>query len=153
MRVSFEWLREFVPVEMTAEAVADRLTMAGLEVEAIEEWGTAFERIVVGRIAEIAVHPNTGRLLVCRVEVGSEVLTIVCGAHNIAVGDAVPVALVGSVLPTGQSIAAEQVAGVLSEGMLCSAAELGFSDTSAGILLLPSVIETWNLPGHPAWAA
>ncbi len=138
MRVSFEWLREFVPVEMTAEAVADRLTMAGLEVEAIEEWGTAFERIVVGRIAEIAVHPNTGRLLVCRVEVGSEVLTIVCGAHNIAVGDAVPVALVGSVLPTGQRIAAEQVGGVLSEGMLCSAAELGFSDTSSGILLLPS---------------
>ena len=69
---------------------------------------------------------------------GTEILTIVCGAHNIAVGDAVPVALVGSVLPTGQSIAAEQVAGVLSEGMLCSAAELGFSDTSAGILLLPS---------------
>ena len=138
MRVSFEWLREFVPVEMTPEAVADRLTMAGLEVEAVEDWGTAFERIVVGRIAEIAIHPNTGRLLICRVEVGPEVLTIVCGAHNIAVGDAVPVALVGSVLPTGQRITAEQVAGVLSEGMLCSAVELGFTDTSAGILLLPS---------------
>ena len=71
MRVSFEWLREFVPVDMTPEAVADRLTMAGLEVEDAEEWGTAFERIVVGRIADITVHPSTGRLLVCRVEVGS----------------------------------------------------------------------------------
>jgi phenylalanyl-tRNA synthetase beta chain len=138
MRVSFEWLREFVPVEMTPEAVADRLTMAGLEVEDAEDWGEQFERIVVGRIVDIATHPSTGRLLVCRVEVGAEVLTIVCGAHNIAVGDHVPLALVGSVLPTGKSIAAEQVAGVVSEGMLCSAAELGFSDTSAGILLLPS---------------
>jgi phenylalanyl-tRNA synthetase beta chain len=138
MRVSFEWLREFVPVEMTPEAVADRLTMAGLEVEDVEEWGAAFERIVVGRIAEITVHPGAERLLVCRVEVGPEVLTIVCGAHNIAVGDAVPVALVGSVLPAGQRIAAEQLAGVVSQGMLCSAAELGFSDTSSGILLLPS---------------
>jgi phenylalanyl-tRNA synthetase beta chain len=138
MRVSFEWLREFVPVDMTPEAVADRLTMAGLEVEDVENWGGPFERIVVGRIVDIATHPSTGRLLVCRVEVGAEVLTIVCGAHNIAVGDHVPLALVGSVLPTGKSIAPEQVAGVVSEGMLCSAAELGFSDTSAGILLLPS---------------
>jgi phenylalanyl-tRNA synthetase beta chain len=138
MRVSFEWLREFVPVEMTPEAVADRLTMAGLEVEEVGDWGAPFERIVVGRIVEIAAHPNTGRLLVGRVEVGAEVLTIVCGAHNIAVGDHVPVALVGSVLPTGRGIAAERVAGVVSEGMLCSAAELGFSDTSAGILILPS---------------
>jgi phenylalanyl-tRNA synthetase beta chain len=138
MRVSFEWLREFVPVEMTPEAVADRLTMAGLEVEAVEDWGRPFDRIMVGRIVDIAAHPSTGRLLVCRVEVGAEVLTIVCGAHNIAVGDRVPLAPVGSVLPTGKSIAAERVAGVVSEGMLCSAAELGFSDTSAGILLLPS---------------
>jgi phenylalanyl-tRNA synthetase beta chain len=137
MRVSFEWLREFVPVEMTPEAVADRLTMAGLEVEEVEDWGTPFERVVVGRIVEIMAHPSTGRLLVCRVAVGAEILTIVCGAHNIAVGDSVPVALVGSELPTGRIIAAERVAGVVSEGMLCSAAELGFSDTTAGILILP----------------
>jgi phenylalanyl-tRNA synthetase beta chain len=138
MRVSFEWLREFVPVELTPDAVADRLTMAGLEVEDVEDWGRPFERIVIGRIVEIAAHPSAGRLLVCRVHVGPEVLTIVCGAHNIAVGDHVPVALVGAILPTGKSIGAEQVAGVLSQGMLCSAAELGFSDTSAGILLLPA---------------
>jgi phenylalanyl-tRNA synthetase beta chain len=138
MRVSFEWLREFVPIDMTPEAVADRLTMVGLEVEEVEDWGTPFERIVVGKIVEIAAHPSTERLLVCRVGVGAEVLTIVCGAHNIAVGDCVPVALVGSMLPSGRSIAAERVAGVVSEGMLCSGAELGFSDTSAGILILPS---------------
>src|SRR5919109_1056841 len=138
MRVSFEWLREFVPVELTAEAVADQLTMAGIEVEDLEDWGQPFERIVVGRIVEITAHPSSGRLLVCRVEVGTEVLTIVCGAHNIAVGDHVPVASVGSVLPAGRSITAERVAGVISEGMLCSAAELGLTDTSAGILILPS---------------
>jgi phenylalanyl-tRNA synthetase beta chain len=143
MRVSFEWLREFVPVEMTPEAVADQLTMAGLEVEEMEDWGAPFERIVVGKIVEIAVHPSGGRLLVCRVAVGMEVLTIVCGAHNIAVGDCVPVALVGSMLPAGRSITAERVAGVVSEGMLCSGAELGFSDTSAGILILPSA----TIPG------
>src|SRR5919109_4473112 len=138
MRVSFEWLREFVPVELTPQAVADRLTMAGLEVEEVEDWGRPFDRIVVGSIVEVAAHPGTGHLLVCRVEVGKEVLTIVCGAHNIAVGDHVPVALVGSVLPSGRSIAAERVAGEVSEGMLCSAAELGFSDTSDGILIVPS---------------
>ncbi len=138
MRVSFEWLREFVPIDMTPEAVADRLTMVGLEVEEVEDWGTPFERIVAGKIVEIAAHPSTERLLVCRVAVGAEVLTIVCGAHNIAVGDYVPVALVGSRLPSGRSIAAERVAGVVSEGMLCSGAELGLIDTSAGILILPS---------------
>ena len=138
MRVSFEWLREFVPVDVTPEVVADRLTMAGLEVEAVEEWGKPFEQIVVGEIADITLHPHSGRLSVCRVRVGTEVLTIVCGAHNIAIGDHVPVALVGATLPSGQRIAAERVIGVVSEGMLCSAAELGFTDLSEGILLLPT---------------
>jgi phenylalanyl-tRNA synthetase beta chain len=138
MRVSFEWLREFVAVEIPPQEVADRLTMAGLEVEEVEDWGRPFEQIVVGKIVDITAHPSSGRLLVSRVAVGHEVLTIVCGAHNIAIGDHVPVALVGSVLPTGKSIGAEQVGGVVSEGMLCSAAELGFNDTSAGILILAS---------------
>jgi phenylalanyl-tRNA synthetase beta chain len=137
MRVSFEWLREFAPVQITAEAVADRLTMAGLEVEDVEDWGRPFERIICGKIVEVAAHPSSGRLLVCRVDVGAEVLTIVSGAHNIAVGDLVPVAMVGAILPNGKSIGAEPIGGVVSEGMLCSAAELGFSDTSAGILILP----------------
>ncbi len=138
MRVSCEWLREFVPVEVTPDVIADKLTMAGLEVEDLERWGEPFEHIVVGRIVAIAPHSSSGRLLVCRVDVGTEILTIVCGAHNIAVGDHVPVARVGSSLPTGPRITAERLAGVVSEGMLCSAAELGFSDTSAGILILSS---------------
>jgi phenylalanyl-tRNA synthetase beta chain len=138
MRVSFEWLREFVPVDLTPTAVADRLTMAGLEVEEVEDWGVPFESLVVGKILDSLTHPGSDHLLVCRVDVGAEVLTIVCGAHNIAVGDHVPVALVGSMLPTGRRIGAEQVAGVLSAGMLCSAAELGFSDLSPGILILSS---------------
>jgi phenylalanyl-tRNA synthetase beta chain len=142
MRVSFDWLREFVPVQISPEAVADRLTMAGLEVEDVEDWGRGFERITVGTIVEIAAHPTTGRLLVCRVDVGSEVLTIVSGAHNIAVGDHVPVAPVGSVLPNGKSIGAEPIGGIVSAGMLCSAAELGFSDTSAGILIVPATTPT-----------
>ena len=70
MRVSFEWLREFVPVEMTPEAVADRLTMAGLEVEDVEDWGRRSNTSSWARIVDIAAHPSTGRLLVCRVEVG-----------------------------------------------------------------------------------
>jgi phenylalanyl-tRNA synthetase beta chain len=85
--------------------------------------------------------------------VETETLTIICGAHNIAVGDFVPVALAGAVLPNGQHITAERVAGVMSEGMLCSAAELGFNDTSAGILILPVHCYPWHLSGQPAWAA
>ncbi|HSF33500.1 MAG TPA: phenylalanine--tRNA ligase subunit beta [Candidatus Tectomicrobia bacterium] len=138
MRVSFEWLRAFVPVDLTPEAVAERLTMAGLEVEEVEDWGAPFERIVVGEILDIAAHPGREHLLVCRVGVGAEVLTIVCGAQNIAVGNHVPVAPVGSMLPTGRGIGAEEMGGVLSAGMLCSATDLGFSEPSPGILILPS---------------
>ncbi len=138
MRVSFEWLRAFVPVDLTPEAVAERLTMAGLEVEEVEDWGAPFERIVVGEILDIAAHPGREHLLVCRVGVGAEVLTIVCGAQNIGVGDHVPVAPVGSMLPTGRGIGAEEMGGVVSAGMLCSATDLGFSETSPGILILPS---------------
>jgi phenylalanyl-tRNA synthetase beta chain len=138
MRLSFEWLREYVPIDITPAAVADHLTMAGLEVEEVEAWGEHFESVIVGRLVEITPHPGGGRLLVCRVDVGTEVLTIVCGAHNIAVGDHVPVALVGASLPMGKRIVAEPIAGVVSQGMLCSAAELGFTDTSEGIFLLSS---------------
>src|ERR671937_141385 len=152
MRVSFEWLREFVPVELTPEVIADRLTMAGLEVEDLVGWGEPYEHIVVGRIVAIAPHPSSGRLLVCRVDVGTEILTVVCGAHNIAVGDHVPVARVGSSLPTGPRITAGRLAGVVSEGMLCSAAELGFSDTSAGVLIFfsqASVGGAYVTPNRP----
>lgn len=138
MRVSFEWLREFVPVDLSPAAVADKLTMAGLEVEELQEWGVLFERILVGKVVEITPHPGGERLSVCRVEVGHEVLTIVVGARNVAVGDCVPVAPVGASLPAGTLITAERFAGTLSEGMLCSAAELGFTDTSEGIWILSS---------------
>ncbi|MBI3327441.1 MAG: phenylalanine--tRNA ligase subunit beta [Nitrospinae bacterium] len=140
MRVSMEWLREFVSLDLSPTAVADKLTMAGLEVEDVEAWGAPFERIVVGEIGEITLHPSDGRLSVCRVDVGAETLTIVCGAHNIALGDIVPVALVRASLPSGKIITAERIAGVVSQGMLCSGAELGFMDTAAGIWVLPSVL-------------
>ncbi len=100
MRVPLSWLREFVDVELSAERLAERLTLLGMEVSAIEHIGAEWQRVVVGELLEVAPHPNSGRLSLTRVRVGDgePELSIVCGATNIAVGQRVPVALPGSVL-------------------------------------------------------
>ncbi len=136
MRVTIDWLRDFVDIEQTPDALAERLTLAGLEVESIEPVAADFAGVVVAEILERRAHPNADRLSVCRVSDGSRELEIVCGAANAAAGLKVPLAPVGTVLPGGLRIEAAKIRGVSSAGMLCSARELGLSEDAAGLLAL-----------------
>jgi phenylalanyl-tRNA synthetase beta chain len=142
MKISEQWLREWIPLTLGTEALAERLTMAGLEVGAIAPVAADIQQVVVGEILSAAPHPQADRLRVCRVGVGKRrVLDIVCGAANAAAGLKVPVALVGAILPNGTEIKQAAIRGVESSGMLCSAAELGLAESAEGLLVLPREAE------------
>lgn len=138
MRVPLSWLREFVAVDDEPGALADRLSMLGLAVEETIRTGAGIERVVVGRVVEMRDHPtSTKPLVLVKADVGDgEPLDIVCGARNFAAGDLVPVAVPGARLPGGFEITRRKLAGEVSNGMLCSARELGISDDHSGILVL-----------------
>lgn len=140
MRISVNWLRELVDLTLTPEALAETLTIAGLEVDAIEDRRRLAEGVVVGKILERQPHPNADKLSVCTVDVGGESpLNIVCGAPNAAADIFVPVAVVGTYLPTVDlKIKPAKLRGVPSEGMICSLAELGLAKTSEGIHIFAS---------------
>ncbi len=153
MRIPEGWLRQFCDPPIDTQSLADRLTMGGLEVEAIEPVAAPFSDVVVARVLQVAPHPNADHLTVCRVDIGArELLQIVCGAPNVAPDLRVPCALVGAVLPGDVKIGARTMRGVSSAGMLCSARELGLSDDHEGLLILApdapvgeSVRKTLNL--------
>ena len=143
MQFPESWLREFCNPDLSTQQLADTLTMAGLEVEALEPVAPPFSHIVVGEIREAVQHPNADRLRVCQVDVGQgSLLNIVCGAPNARVGIRVPCALVGAQLPPGEDgkpflIKLGKLRGVESQGMLCSAKELRIADDHGGLLELP----------------
>mgnify|MGYP000972593462 CR=1 FL=1 len=137
MLVSYKWLQDYVEIPWKPEELAERLTMAGLEVEGITPLAPDLEGVYVGLVQEVKDHPSAENLKVCSVDVGSRgSFSIICGAPNVAAGQKVPVALAGAVLP-GLTIQPTEIRGVLSEGMICSQAELGISDDHAGIWVLP----------------
>ncbi|MFI5318062.1 MAG: phenylalanine--tRNA ligase subunit beta [Myxococcota bacterium] len=136
MRVALGWLAEFVDVP-AVDALAERLTTAGIEIEGIERTGPDLSAIRVGHVLAREKHPDADKLSLCRVDVGDgEPLEIVCGAPNVAAGQKVPVALVGVELPGGSRIKKSKIRGVVSNGMICSARELGLGDEHDGILVL-----------------
>ncbi len=137
MRISVNWLRDYVALPPTVEELAERLTMAGLEVERVDLPGEALRGVVVAQIIESVPHPNAEKLSVTRVNSGgSTLIQVVCGAKNYQVGDKVPLAMVGTPLPNGAQIRQASLRGVESSGMLCSAKELGLSDDASGLLIL-----------------
>lgn len=138
MRFSEAWLREWVNPPVDTQALADRFSMAGLEVDSVAPAAPNFSGVVVGEVLQKAQHPDADKLSVCQVNVGGETLQIVCGAKNVAAGMRVPVALVGAVLPGDFKIKRSKLRGVESLGMICSATELGLADASEGILPLPA---------------
>jgi phenylalanyl-tRNA synthetase beta chain len=134
MKFSENWLREFVDPPLTSEELAHVVTMAGLEVEALEAAAPPFTKVVVAEVLSVAKHPDADRLSVCQVNAGLvETLQIVCGAPGVRAGMRVPCALPGAELP-GMSIKPAKVRGVESWGMLCSARELGLSGEASGLL-------------------
>ena len=137
MKFSEQWLREWVNPDISTTDLVEQLTMAGLEVDAVEPVAPFFSNMVVGEVLSVEPHPNADRLRVCQVNTGgAQALNIVCGAANVAVGVKVPVALVGAKLPGGISIEKSKLRGVASEGMLCSSKELGLAESSEGLMIL-----------------
>ncbi len=136
MKVSLNWLKEYVPIDMAVQDLADALTMAGLEVEAVEDRYAHLETVVVGRVVDVLPHPNADRLKLCRVDGGNGMVTVVCGAPNAATGVLAPLARVGTRLPDGTLLAKTVIRGETSEGMLCSEVELGLGLDGSGLMLL-----------------
>lgn len=140
MKVSTQWLATFIDTGATADELAERLTLAGLEVDTVEPAAAEFSGVVVARITDAQPHPDADRLQVCMVDAGGETLQIVCGAPNARAGLVAPLATVGGVLPGADGpfkIKRAKLRGVESHGMLCSARELGLGDSHAGLLELP----------------
>lgn len=137
MRVPLSWLRDYVALNLTPAELAEELTVRGMEVQGIEVSGADWTDVVVGRLVTVEPHPNAEKLSLATVDVGTgEPLRIVCGATNISPGQLVPVALVGAMLPGERRIERSRIRGVISEGMLCSAAELGIGADADGIKIL-----------------
>jgi phenylalanyl-tRNA synthetase beta chain len=141
MQISFKWLQSMVPCNATPDEIAHRLTMAGLEVEAIEPFQFGLEGIVVGRIQGIEKHPSAAHLQVCKVQIPDNILDVVCGAPNAAVGQLVPLALDGASLVDGTEIRSAEIHGVLSQGMICSESELGLAEDASGIMVLEADLQ------------
>ena len=139
MRVPLSWLRVYVDVELTPEQLAERLTLLGMEVQKIEQWGSDWQNVVVGELLTVERHPRADRLSRTTVTLGDggAPLEIVCGATNISPGQRVPVALPGAVLPGDRRIERTEKLGVVSNGMLCSGDELNLTSDADGILILP----------------
>lgn len=137
MRVPLRWLAEWIDLPVSAEEVAERLTASGLEVEGVERIGPDLTGIRVGLVLEREKHPNADRLSLCRVEAGGgEAVEVVCGAPNVAAGQKIAFAPSGTKLPDGRVLERSKIRGVVSNGMICSAAELGLGEDGGGILVL-----------------
>jgi phenylalanyl-tRNA synthetase beta chain len=136
MKISWQWLKDYVEIPLSPYELADVLTQSGLEVESLTEWKPAFQQVVVARLGSFRAHPQSNHLFICTVNDGQRDYSIVCGAPNLKLGERVALALEGATLPGGLKIKKTHFQGVLSEGMLCSEKELGLGEEAAGIMLL-----------------
>jgi phenylalanyl-tRNA synthetase beta chain len=142
VKVLLSWLNELAPVGSDVDALADQLSMLGLAVDGIEHVGAAVDGVVVARVLGLRPHPQADRIQLVDVDRGDgEALQVCCGAFNMAVGDLVPLATLGTVMPNGMEIARRKLRGEWSNGMLCSSRELHLGDDHAGILVLPDGLE------------
>lgn len=147
MKASVEWLKEYSDIDVDSVALGDILTMTGSKVETIDQLGNDIKNVVVGKILEIEKHPDADKLVVTKVDVGTEKLQIVTGANNIKEGDIVPIAKEGSELPGGVKIKKGKLRGVESCGMMCSVGELNLAiadypdQIEHGIMILDKKLE------------
>jgi len=139
MKIAESWLREWVNPDLDTDALGHKLTMLGHEVDGIEHEGRGIEAVVIAKVVAVARHPDADRLSVCQVDDGTgELVDVVCGAPNVVQGMISPLAKPGVTLPDGLKLRKAKIRGVVSNGMLCSAVELGLGDESDGILSLPA---------------
>jgi len=142
MKASLKWLRNYVDISLAPKELAEKLTMAGMEVKGIQTAGGTWDNVVIGEVIALNPHPNADRLKLATVNLGTQQVTVVCGAPNIGLGQKVPFACVGAQLIDGHSgkavsLKPAKIRGILSEGMVCSEKELGISDSHEGIMVLP----------------
>ena len=137
MKVSLNWLKEHVDIELSPEDLGHLLTMAGLEVEGLESVGQNLDDILVARILAVSPHPNADRLSLCRVDTGTEIISVVCGAPNASEGVLAPLILPGGKLPDGTKMKESRIRGEISKGMLLAEDEMVLTDDHAGIMILP----------------
>lgn len=146
MRASFNWLKEFTDINCSPSELSGILTMAGLEVENVEIVGENLDKIIAAKVSNIRSHPSADKLLLCDANTGDgRHLQIVCGAPNIEDGGIYPLALPGTVLPSGQKIAKTKIRGEESNGMLLAEDELGLTDDHSGLMELPHDVEPGTL--------
>jgi phenylalanyl-tRNA synthetase beta chain len=136
MKASFSWLKEYVSIEMSPPELADALTMAGLEVEALLDKYDYLKTVKVGRVLTVVPHPNANKLWLCKVDIGDRVVSVVCGAPNVEEQMLSPLALPGTIFPDGTVLQESTIRGRASEGMLCSEGELGLGADRSGIMTL-----------------
>jgi len=137
MKVSLNWLKEHVDIELSPEKLGHLLTMVGLEVEGLEVVGQALDDILAARILEVTPHPNADRLSLCRVDTGTEIISVVCGAPNVVEGVLAPLIVPGGKLPDGTQMKESRIRGEISKGMLLAEDEMGLTDDHTGIMVLP----------------
>jgi len=140
MKVSLSWLKDYIPVKMAAMELAEALTMAGLEVEAVSDRYSYLDTVFVGNIIQIASHPNADKLKVCDVALGDRTISVVCGAPNIQTNMRVATALPGTEYPDGSILSESVIRGVPSQAMLCSEAELGLGTDHSGVMRLKDTV-------------
>lgn len=137
MKISQNWLHEWVNPQVSTEDFCAKITMAGLEVDSVEPAAGDFSNIVVARVKSVEKHPDADKLNVCQVDTGTEELQIVCGAANVREGLVVACAKIGAVLPGDFKIKKSKLRGVESFGMLCSEKEMGLAEQADGLMELP----------------
>lgn len=142
MRISLNWLKEYIDIDQSPEELAHLLTMAGLEVEGIEPVGQSLDDIIVAKIISVEKHPNADRLTNCIVDTGTEQVPVVCGAPNARAGIKVAMAVPGVMLPGGVVVKKGKIRGEVSMGILLAEDEMGLTDDHAGIMILPENFET-----------
>lgn len=138
MKISLNWLRQYIDFDLSIDDLVKGFTNLGIEVESVENQAEKLDKFVIGKVIERAKHPNADKLSVCKVDAGTgEILNIVCGAPNVDSGQTVCVALVGAIIPNGEfEIKKAKLRGEVSEGMICSSKELNLGDDHTGIMVL-----------------
>jgi phenylalanyl-tRNA synthetase beta chain len=145
MKVPLNWLRDYVDIDLTPQALCELLTMSGLEVEGMESVGQDLHQILVAKIIEFSPHPNADHLFVCQVDAGRERMQVVCGAPNLFTGALVPMALPGTRLPGGTPVEETMIRGIRSSGMLLAEDEMGLTEDHTGVMILHGDF----VPGEP----
>lgn len=137
MKVSVKWLKKYVEIPLSIEALIKGLTEIGFDIESIENQADKYNNFIIGRVLDKKKHPNADKLSLCKVDIGSEILSVVCGAPNVEAGQTICFAKIGAVIPNGNfELKKAKIRGEVSEGMICSASELNLGDDHSGIMVL-----------------